>query len=60
MNKTVIALFLVVCLEAQNYEELLNQAIQNNVNLQLIQSQQEHIYLNGEIDRRYKNPNIET
>jgi cobalt-zinc-cadmium efflux system outer membrane protein len=59
MNKTVIALFLVVCLEAQNYEELLNQAIQNNVNLQLIQSQQEHIYLNGEIDRRYKNPNLE-
>jgi cobalt-zinc-cadmium efflux system outer membrane protein len=59
MNKTVIALFLVVCLEAQNYEELLNQAIQNNLNLQLIQSQQEKVSLNGEIAKRYKNPNLE-
>jgi outer membrane protein TolC len=59
MNKTVIALFLVVCLEAQNYEELLNQAIQNNLNLQLIQSQQEKVSLNGEIAKRYANPNLE-
>jgi cobalt-zinc-cadmium efflux system outer membrane protein len=59
MNKIVIALFLVVCLEAQNYEELLNQAIQNNLNLQLIQSQQEKVSLNGEIAKRYANPNLE-
>ena len=59
MNKTIFGLFLVATLHAQNYEELLEQALNNNINLQLIQSQQEQISLNGQIERRYKNPNLE-
>ena len=59
MNKTIIGLFLVAHLHAQSYEELLDQAINNNVNLQLIQNQQTKITINGEIARRYANPNLE-
>ena len=59
MNKIVIGLFLVAHLHAQSYEELLDQAVNNNINLQLIQNQQEQISLNGEIERRYDNPNLE-
>jgi len=59
MNKTIIGLFLVAQLHAQSYEELLEQAVNNNLNLQLIQNQQEQISINGEIERRYENPNLE-
>ena len=59
MKKTAIALFLVVQIEAQTYEQLLQQAIENSVNLQTIHNQQEQISLEGEIDRRYENPNLE-
>ena len=59
MYKTAIGLFFVAYLHAQNYEELLEQALTNNTNLQLIQNQQEQISLNGEMERRYENPKLE-
>jgi cobalt-zinc-cadmium efflux system outer membrane protein len=59
MYKIAIGLFVVAHLHAQSYEELLGQAINNSVKLQLIQNQQEQISLNGEIERRYENPSLE-
>ena len=59
MNKTILGLFLVVNLYSQSYEVLLEEAIKNNVDLQLIQTQQKRIFLEGEIERRYENPNLE-
>jgi cobalt-zinc-cadmium efflux system outer membrane protein len=59
MYKIAIGLFVVAHLHAQSYEDLLGQAINNSVKLQLIQKQQEQISLNGQIERRYKNPNLE-
>ena len=59
MKKIAITISLVAQLHAQNYEKLREQAIKNNIALQLRQSQQEQISLNGEIERRYKNPNLE-
>jgi len=59
MSKIIIGLSLVAQLYAQSYEELLEQAVNNNINLQLIQNKQEQISLSGEIERRYKNPNLE-
>jgi cobalt-zinc-cadmium efflux system outer membrane protein len=59
MYKIAIGLFVVAHLHAQSYEDLLGQAINNSVKLQLIQKQQEQISLNGQIERRYENPNLE-
>ena len=59
MKKTIIGLSLVVMLHAQTYEELLEQALSNNLNLQLMQSRTEAIRLESKIDTRLENPNIE-
>ncbi len=59
MKKTIIGLSLVAMLHAQTYEELLEQAISNNLNLQLVQNRAEAIKLENKIDTRLKNPNVE-
>ncbi len=59
MKKTIIGLSLVAMLHAQTYEELLEQAISNNLNLQLMQNKSEAIKLEGDISTRLKNPNVE-
>jgi len=59
MKRTIIGLSLVAMLHAQSYEQLLEQAIHNNLTLQLSQQQIEQSKLEGEISTRLKNPNIE-
>ena len=59
MKKTIIGLSLVAMLHAQTYEELLEQAISNNLNLQLMQNRTEVIKIEGKIDTRFQNPNVE-
>ena len=59
MKKTVIILFIILNLHAQTYEEILELAIQNNAQLQIAQSQEEKAILQGQIDIRLENPNLE-
>ena len=59
MKNIIIGLFIVLNLHAETYEELLEQAIQNNGQLKIVQSQQEELSLQGQIDTRLKNPKLE-
>jgi len=59
MKKTIIGLSFLAMLHAQTYEELLEQAISNNLDLQLMQNRIKAIELEGKIDTRLKNPNVE-
>ena len=59
MKNIVIGLFIVLNLHAQTYEELLNRAIEKSLQLKVVQSRQEEVSLQGQIDRRFKNPNLE-
>jgi cobalt-zinc-cadmium efflux system outer membrane protein len=59
VNKTILCIFLLSNLYAKDYNELLELAINNSINLELIKNQQTQISLNGEIERRYDNPNLE-
>ena len=59
MKKTVIMLFMVANLYAISYEELLELAIQNNTQLQITQSQEEKVNIQGQIETRLENPSLE-
>ncbi len=59
MKKTFIGLFLLANLYAISYEELLEKALQNNASLQINKSQAQRVVLEGEIETRLENPNIE-
>ena len=59
MKNIIIGLFIVLNLHAQTYEELLKQAIQHSAELKIVQSQQKELMLQGEIDIRLENPNLE-
>ena len=59
MKKTIIGLSFLAMLHAQTYEELLEQALSNNLDLQLMQNRTKAIELEGKIDTRLKNPNVE-
>jgi len=52
-------LFIVVNLHAQSYEKLLELAIKNNAQLEIAQSQEQKALLQGQIETRLENPNIE-
>ena len=56
---TILGLFLVANLHAISYEELLEDAIKNNLQLQINNSQEEQLALHGKIATRYENPNLE-
>ena len=59
LKKILIAFSITVNLHAQTYENLLELAIKNNAQLQIAQSQEEKTLLQGRIDTRLENPNIE-
>ena len=59
MKTTILGLFLVANLHAISYEELLEHAIQNNTSFQINESKEEQIALQGQIDTRHENPNLE-
>ncbi len=59
MKKNIIGLFYVAMLNAQNYDALLELAIQNNAQLQIAKSQGEQVKLQGQMTIRLENPNLE-
>ena len=59
MNRTFIMMFFAIGLQADSYQNLLNQAVKNNANLEISQSQEQQRLLEGKITTRYKNPNME-
>ena len=59
MKKAIIGLSFLTILHAQTYEKLLEQAIENSLDLQLMQKQTEVIKLENKIDTRLKNPTVE-
>ena len=59
MKKIIITLFIVLNLHAQTYEGLLELAINNNAQLQIVQSQGEQAELQGQMTTRLENPNVE-
>ena len=59
MKNIIIGLLIVVNLRAENYEELLEQAMQNNAQLKIVQSQQEELSIQGQINTRLTNPKLE-
>jgi len=59
MKSILIGLFITLNIHAQTYEYILEQAIKNSRELNVLKSQQEQVSLQGQIERRYKNPNIE-
>ena len=59
MKKNIIGLFCVAMLHAQNYDALLELAINNNAQLQIAQSQGEQAKLQGQMTTRLENPNVE-
>ena len=59
MKKTIIGLFVVLNLHAQSYEALLEQALKNNAQLQIAENQEEALLLQGTIETRLDNPNLE-
>ena len=59
MKKNIIGLFCIVMLHAQNYDALLELAINNNAQLQIAKSQGEEAKLQGQITTRLENPNVE-
>jgi cobalt-zinc-cadmium efflux system outer membrane protein len=56
---TLWGLILVAHLHAVTYEELLNQALENNLELQLSNTQVQQTELLGRIETRLENPNVE-
>jgi len=54
-----MGLFIVVNLHALTYEELLEQALKNNTQLQIVKSQAQKVELQGQITTRRENPNLE-
>jgi cobalt-zinc-cadmium efflux system outer membrane protein len=59
MNKALLCIFLISNLYSKSYQEILEVAINNNINLELIENQQASLLLNQKIDTRYSNPNLE-
>ena len=59
MTRNIIGLFCVVLLHADNYDALLELAINNNAKLQIAKSQREQTKLQGQISTRLENPNME-
>lgn len=59
MKKSILGLSLVTILHAQSYEDLLNRAIENSAVLHNSKQQIEYSTLEGEINTRLANPNIE-
>ncbi len=59
MKKNIIGLFCVAMLHAENYDALLELAINNNAQLQIAKSQEEQTRLQGQITTRLENPNVE-
>jgi cobalt-zinc-cadmium efflux system outer membrane protein len=59
MKKTIIGLFLLANLHAISYGELLEKALKNNASLQINKSQEQRANLEGQIETRRQNPNIE-
>jgi len=59
MKSILIGLFITLNIHAQTYEYILEQAIKNSRELNVLKNQQEQVSLQGQIERRYKNPNIE-
>lgn len=59
MKKSILGLSLVTILHAQSYEELLNRAIENSAILHNSKQEIEYSTLEGEINTRLANPNIE-
>ena len=55
----ILSLSTLYLLNAQTYQELLTQALQNNVTLQIAQSKERAVMLEGAIKTRRKNPNLE-
>lgn len=54
-----MGLSIVVNLHALTYEELLEQALKNNSQLQLAKNQAQKVELQGQINTRIENPNLE-
>jgi len=54
-----MGLFIVVNLHALTYEELLEQALKNNTQLQIVKNQAQKMNLQGQITTRRENPNLE-
>jgi cobalt-zinc-cadmium efflux system outer membrane protein len=59
MKKILMGLLVVFNLQAQTYEALLADAINNSSELKILQKKEEQISLQGQIERRLKNPSLE-
>jgi len=59
MSKTAIFLLFGIILYAQNYNELLNIAIDNSANLEIRNNNSQKAILEGDITTRLQNPNVE-
>ena len=59
MKHIFIGLLIIVNLHAQRYEALLADAIENSTALKILQNKEEEISLQGQIDTRLENPNLE-
>ena len=59
MSKTAIFLLFGITLYAQNYNELLNIAIDNSANLEIRNNNSQKAILEGDITTRLQNPNVE-
>jgi cobalt-zinc-cadmium efflux system outer membrane protein len=59
MKNIIMGLSIVVNLHALTYEELLEQALKNNSQLQLAKNQAQKVELQGQINTRIENPNLE-
>jgi len=59
MKNIIMGLSIVVNLHALTYEELLEQALKNNNQLQIVKNQAQKVELQGQINTRIENPNLE-
>lgn len=59
MKKIIVGLSVLTTLHAINYDELVELALKNNTQLEIFQTQQEQLLLEGKISTRMANPELE-